>query len=131
VNRAVPRGLLYALVAFAFGFVLAPVRELLLAPRVGLLAATLAELPAMLLFCWWLAGRLARGLPGPRARLAMGAAALAALLLAEFGVGAALRGRDLAGWLRHFATAEGAATGLSYLVFAALPAARGGGPGAR
>ncbi len=124
MNGAVPRGLLYAAGAFGLGFLLGPIRALVVAPRVGAFAATLAERPVTLGFCWWLAGRLARPMPGRGARLGRGAVALAALLLAEFGVGAALRGWGLAVWLRHFATAEGAATGVAYLVFAALRAAR-------
>lgn len=121
----VARGLLYALAAFGFGFVLAPVREFALAPAIGLLAATLVELPVMLAFCWWLAGRLARALgPSLAPRAVMGGAALGLLLLAEFGVGVFVRGWDFAGWLRHFAAPEGAATGAAYLVFAALPALR-------
>lgn len=116
--------LVYVFLAFALGFLLGPLREFLLAPALGRVAALAVELPVMLGFCWWLAPRAARGVPRGAARLRMGFAALAMLLALEFGVGMALRGFTLAEWLGHFATAEGALTLFAYTLFALLPWAR-------
>lgn len=117
--------LVYVFIAFALGFLLGPLREFLLAPALGRVAALAVELPVMLGFCWWLAPRAARGVAPGVARLRMGFAALAILLALEFGLGMALRGFTLAEWLGHFATAEGAMTMAGYLVFALIPWARG------
>ena len=84
----------YVLAVFGLGFVLGPIREAALAPRIGTLAATLVELPVVLGFAWWAAGWLVRRLAVPpgAARWRMGGFALAFLLLLEFGLGIALRG---------------------------------------
>lgn len=112
---------IYVFIAFALGFLLGPLREFLLAPALGRLGALLVELPIMLGFCWWLAPRAARGVAPGVARLRMGFAALALLLMLEFGVGLALRGFTLPEWLAQFGTREGALTLGAYLVFALLP----------
>jgi hypothetical protein len=123
--RAVWCGLLYALAAFAFGFLLGPIREFWLAPAMGRFPATLVEIPLMLGFCWWLAGRGVWTLPQGAPRLLMGGVALALLLAAEFFLGLLLRGWGLAAWLRHFREADGMLTAAAYLAFALLPWIRG------
>jgi hypothetical protein len=115
----------YVFIAFALGFVLGPLREFVLAPALGRVAALLVELPIMLGFCWWLAPRAAKGVAPGAARLRMGFAALAILLALEFVVGMALRGFTLGEWLAHFGTAEGALTMGAYVIFALLPWLRG------
>lgn len=115
--------LLYVLAAFGLGFLLGPLREFVLAPRIGRGPALLVELPLMLGFCAWIAPRILRRCaiaPGA-ARLRMGLAALALLLALEFLTGAALRGWGLSAWLAEFTTAAGLVTLLGYLVFAMLP----------
>src|SRR5689334_389973 len=63
VARGIGPGLLYGVLAFLCGAVLGPIRELLLAPRIGGLPAALAE-GAVLAVALFLAARLAaRGLP--------------------------------------------------------------------
>ncbi len=119
--------LAYTGLAFALGFLLGPLREFLFAPQIGRLAALLLELPVMLAFCWWVAPRLMRRLPPGLARLRAGLAALGFLLLLEFVLGLALRGFTLAEWGAQFRTREGAVTLAGYLLFAAIPALRGGG----
>lgn len=115
--------LLYVLTAFGLGFLLGPLREFVLVPRLGRVTALLVELPLMLGFCAWVAPRILRrcairpGLP----RLRMGFAALSLLLALEFFTGVALRGWDLREWLADFATPPGLVTLLAYLVFALIP----------
>ncbi len=91
-SRAAPlAGLAYGALAFLAGAVLGPVRELLLAPRIGGLPAALAEAAAMAVLLW-LAARLAlRRMPAETgARVAAAAVALAFVLLAEAALAAAL-----------------------------------------
>lgn len=115
--------MLYTLAAFGLGFLLGPVRELVLAPLMGRLWALLMKLPLMLLFCWWVAPRIIHrcAVPPGAARLRMGFAALTILLTLEFVTGMVLRGRDVQAWLADFTTSPGLATLLAYLVFALLP----------
>lgn len=123
MSRDLRAAILYMLAAFGAGFVLGPLREFLLAPMVGRLVALCVELPMMLGFCWWVAPRIIRrcAVPPGEARLRMGFAALALLLVLEFLVGVALRGWDLQEWVADFATPPGLVTLLAYLVFALLP----------
>lgn len=95
----------------------------MVAPRIGTLAATLVELPLVLGFAWWAAGRLVRRLAVPQgaARWWMGAVALALLLTLEFGLGVVLRGWSFETSLAHFRTAPGLLALAAYVAFAALP----------
>jgi hypothetical protein len=123
MSRGLHGALLYVLAAFGMGFMLGPLREFVLAPRLGRLPALLVELPVMLGFCGWIAPRIIRRCaipPGP-ARLRMGFAALALLLALEFLTGAALRGWTLREWLAEFATPPGLVTLLAYMLFALIP----------
>lgn len=123
MSRDLRAAVLYVLAAFGAGFVLGPLRELVLAPALGRVAALLVELPLLLGFCWWIAPRIIRryAIPAGPARLRMGLAALAMLLTLEFTMGVALRGWDFDDWLRDFATVPGLITLAAYLVFALLP----------
>lgn len=82
-------GLTYGALAFAAGGVLGPLRELLLAPALGMPGAALAEAAVMALLLWLAArrgvGRLA--VPSRRARAAMAAIALALVLASDAALG--------------------------------------------
>lgn len=119
--------LVYVLLAFALGFVLGPLRELLLAPALGRVGALLVELPLLLAACWWLAPRVMRRVPPGVGRLRVGFAALALLLFLEFTLGMVLRGWDFPTWLESFWTAHGAVTLAGYWLFALIPYWRGVG----
>lgn len=92
-------GLLYFALVFAAGFVLGPIRVLVLTPRLGDLGAVMVEAPLMLtaiaLAGLWLARRGVMPV-GVAARLKVGAVALACLFTAEIGTALALRGSSLA-----------------------------------
>lgn len=85
-------GLLYGALAFAAGGLLGPVRELLLAPRIGATAAALTEALAMAVLLWFAArfvvGRLP--VPTPRARLLVAGGALAVVIACDLALGLAL-----------------------------------------
>jgi len=121
---AILAGLFYALMLFALGFVFGPIREFLLAPRVGPLVAVLIESVPMIAAMAWLAPRLARGMelpPRSRARIAMGAAALLIVLLAEMVLAGPMRGLGPAAWLARYTTPDGMVGAALLLVFAAMP----------
>lgn len=124
MRSALSAAALYVLAVFGLGLVLGPVRELVLAPRLGALAAALLEAPLVLGFAWFAAGWLLRRRavpPGP-ARRAMSVAALALVLLVEFAAGSVLRGWDLAAWRAHLGTPEGRLSLALYGLFALWPA---------
>ena len=116
--------LIYFGLVFAAGFVLAPVRILVLQPRVGERLAELIELPLMVLVSWLLASWLMRRKLMPYRlwqRLLVGALALLLILLAEFWVVLFVREISLA---EYFATRDpvaGLAYYISLFLFAAMP----------
>lgn len=107
---------------FALAFVVGIGRTLWLAPRVGAVAAVLAELPVILAVSWLWSRHLLRRHPLPRRTqaLAMGAAAFALLMAAERGL-ALLLGQSAGQWLGSLATPAGALGLAGQLGFAAMP----------
>lgn len=94
--RASVAGLLYFLAVFAIGFALGTVRVLVLAPRIGEIAAVLIELPVMLALAWPICGALVRRCavpPQPGPRLTMGVVAFAVLMGAELAMAVWLFGQ--------------------------------------
>lgn len=87
-------GLRLGALAFLLGLVLGPVRELLLAPAIGGMAAALLEAAAMLAGLWWLAGvGLRPPLPAP---WTAGLVAVGTVLVAEVLLGAGFEASGLA-----------------------------------
>lgn len=97
--RAAGAGALYFAIVFAAGFVLGAVRAGVLAPAIGEMAATLAELPVILGASWFACLFVVRRFEveaGAAARLVMGAVAFALLIGAEIVLGLALMNRTAA-----------------------------------
>lgn len=92
-------GLVYGSLAFTAGALLGPLREVLLAPRIGGMAAALAEAAAMVLLLWlaarFVVGRLA--VPSRAARAAVAGIALAIVLGSDLALGLMLDASGLAG----------------------------------
>ncbi len=87
---AVTAGVGYFAAAFGLGFVLGSARVLLVAPVVGVVQATLIEVPIMLVASWAICAWIVRHFSvssAPRARVAMGAVAFTLLIAAETGLG--------------------------------------------
>ena len=124
MRKLLTTSLIYFSLVFAAGFVLAPVRILVLQPRVGERLAELIELPLMVLVSWLLASWLMRRklMPYRRwQRILVGAQALLLILLAEFWVILFVREISLA---EYFATRDPVAAAAYYLslfLFAAMP----------
>ena len=106
-------GLCYFALTFGAGFLLGPLRILVLVPRVGARAAELAELPVMIVVMWLAARWTIRRFHLPFSiglRLVMGALAFALLLAAEFSLVLPLRGLTLE---QYFATRD-SVSGMAY-----------------
>lgn len=72
--------LAYSALVFAAGFALGTLRVLLLAPRLGEMAAVALELPVMLVLSWVAARAVLRRRPLPPGALGLGGQALFALI---------------------------------------------------
>ncbi len=116
---------LYFLAAFGAGFLLGPIRVLVLEPRLGAVAAVLIEAP-LLLAVIVVAARVVPRLLGVPPRLgpllSVGFGALALQQIADVTVGYALRGLGLKEQLARLATPEGAIYVALLLAFALMPA---------
>jgi hypothetical protein len=111
-------------VVFALGFVLGALRETVVAPRLGALAAVLIEVPAMLAASYAAARFLVRRLAvpdGAAPRLAMGGLAFALLMLAETLVGVLLMGRSPGDQLAAYAQPREAVGLAAQIGFALIP----------
>jgi hypothetical protein len=99
--RIAGAGLAYWAVVFALGFVLGTIRVLWLAPLIGLLPATVLELPLILTASWFAAGWLVRRFAIDTASEALAAGGLAFLLLmvAECTLAVMMMGQTPEQWL--------------------------------
>ena len=116
--------LLYFAIVFGIGFLLGPIRVLLLEPNVGSTVAVLCEAPilltAMTLAARWLPQKL--HLPTTATALAtMGIGALILQQLADLAVGLYVRELTSAQILETYKTPAGAIYALLLAVFAAMP----------
>lgn len=113
----------YWAVVFALGFVLGTVRVLWVIPRVGLVPATLLELPLILAASWFAAGWLVRrfALNAGGEALVAGGLAFVILMAAECALAGVLSGQSPAQWLTGL-TEPHAALGLAgQVLFALMP----------
>ena len=117
-------GLTYFALVFGAGFVLGPIRVLLLEPRVGTRAAELLEMPLMLavivLAAHWLHRAHTAAMTHAQ-RLQVGGLTVACVLLADIGVGVGLRGMSLAAVFTDRDPVSGTAYYLLLAVTALLP----------
>ena len=124
-GRIAAAGSAYCVLVFLCGFAFGTVRTLLIAPRIGPLAAVAAELPFVLAVSFFAAGALMRrfAITSRREAIAMGALAFCLLMATEVAV-AALFGTPTRLYLASFATAQGALGLCGQVLFALIPAAR-------
>lgn len=110
-------------VVFALGFVLGTIRVLWVIPLVGLLPATLIELPIILAASWFAAGWLVRRfrLASAREALAAGGLAFAILMIAECALAGVLTGQSPAQWLAGLRQPHALLGLAGQIVFALMP----------
>ncbi|MFM2306268.1 MAG: hypothetical protein RLZZ367_937 [Bacteroidota bacterium] len=119
----------YTVGIFAVGFVLGTIRTLLLAPRIGALAAVTAEVPVMLLIAWfycrWLIHRL--GINSNRAQLlAWGLLAFTLLTAIEFTVSVFAFGQTATQFIGNLLTPAGLLGLAGQFLFGLIPVIQGG-----
>ena len=123
-QRALLPPLCYFTIVFSAGFLLGPIRVFWLEPRIGSTLATACEMPlltgVMFAAARWLPARLAMD-AAVRPLIFMGLGALALALLADFAVGAFIRGVSPAAQLANLTTPAGLIYVVSLAVFAAMP----------
>ena len=124
MKQSLKAAVLYFALVFGAGFVLGPIRVLWVVPRVGTRAAELMEMPIMfaviVVAARWVVRRLA--VPPARAdRLAMGATALALVLLMDFTVVLRLRGMSIEEYFAARDPVSGTAYYLLLVLLAAMP----------
>ena len=121
--RLASAGLAYWAVVFALGFVLGTIRVLWLAPLVGLMPATLIELPVMLTASWLAAGWLVRrfAITTASAALTMGTLAFMLLMVAECALAVTMMGQTPAQWLADLRQSHALLGLAGQVMFALIP----------
>ena len=123
LSLALNLALLYFALVFAVGWVLGPIRELLVVPRFGHTAGHLAELPLMLaatfLAARWIVRRSHIG--GLAVLASVGLLAFVFLMAAEVAGTWLMRGLTLPQYFATFTPVTAAATICAYALFAAMP----------
>ena len=124
MTRSFKAGAVYFLLLYVIGFLLGATRELLLAPRLGVVMASAIEALPMFAAIFHFAPLIARrfGIP-PKSggRLLMGFLGLVLLIGAEIAMTRAMRGLSPEEWLAHFASIEGVIYAALLACFAAMP----------
>jgi hypothetical protein len=124
MTRAIKAGAVYFLLLYVIGCLLGATRELLLAPRFGVVVASALEALPMLAAIIHFAPLIARRFgvaPKSGGRIVMGLAALALLIGAEIAMTRAMRGLSPQEWLAHFLSFEGVIYAALLVAFAAMP----------
>jgi MFS family permease len=123
-NNLIKAGITYFGIVFGAGFILGPIRILLLVPNLGERLAELIELPLMLIVIIFAARRIIEKFEAPyliSQRLSIGFIALSILLLFEFTLVLKLRGITITEYFQSRDPISGTAYYLSLLVFALMP----------
>ena len=124
MTRAFKAGAVYFLLLYVIGFLLGATRELLLAPRFGVVVASVLEALPMLAAIIHFAPLIARRFgvaPKSAGRIVMGLAGLTLLIGAEIVMTRVMRGLSPEQWLAHFASVEGVIYAALLAAFAAMP----------
>jgi len=121
--QSIEAGFFYFLLVFGAGFLLGPIRILLLVPRVGTRTAELLEAPLMSLVIIISAKFVIRrcDLVTTLGRVSIGCIALGLLLVAEFSLVLWLRGMSVGDYLATRDPVSGTVYYVMLLVFAATP----------
>jgi len=124
MGRAFKAGTVYFLLLYVIGFLLGTTRELLLAPRFGVVVASALEALPVLAAIFHFAPLIARRFgvaPKSAGRMLMGFFGLVLLIGAEIAMTRAMRGLSPEQWLAHFASVEGVIYAALLAAFAAMP----------
>ena len=122
-------GVLYFAIALCTGAAMGILRELLLAPQFGKVAALLFELPIVLALLWYASRMIyfpaTRNVYSLQGLVLSGGFALVTLLLAEWLIGILALGRTQEAILQHWGTTVGVIGLAAQILFGAFPALQG------
>jgi len=122
--RIIKAAVLYFVIVFGAGFLLGPIRILLVVPRFGTRTAELMETPIMFVIiivaAWWIVRLLAVPFK-PSYRFGMGCIALGLLLVAEFTLVLWLQGLSIKEYLANRDPVSGTVYYVMLVVFAIMP----------
>ena len=124
MRRTLAAAAAYFALVFSAAFVMGVVRNLVVAPRTGEVAAVLIETPLILAVSWFAAGWSVRRFSVPAAaadRLAMGLAAFALLMTVETAMSLLLFARPLTEQFAAWATPAGGIGLLAQVAFGLIP----------
>ncbi len=124
MRRTLAAGAVYFAIAFAAGFALGALRVTLVVPAIGEIAATLVELPVILIASWLACLFVVRRFEvaaAVHARLIMGAVAFALLMAAELALGTGLMNRSLQEQLAEMTSGAGLLGVAAQILFALFP----------
>ena len=124
MTTALKAGTIYFAIIYLIGFMLGTMRVLLLAPRIGEMAAVLIETPIMLAASWIVSGSCTRRfgvLSEIQPRLVMGGVGFVLLMLGEVGVSMAAFGRSWEGTLAALLSPPGLIGLSAQVAFGLLP----------
>jgi hypothetical protein len=122
--RALRAGLAYFAIVFGSGFVLGLIRVPFLAPRLGIRAAELLEMPFMFVAILLSARLVVRRFalpPRARTRLATGVFALALMVAAELGFAALISGQSIGAYVASRDPVSGSVYLAMLALFALMP----------
>jgi hypothetical protein len=122
--RIIKAAVLYFVLVFGAGFILGPIRILLVVPRFGTRTAELMETPIMfvviIVAAWWIVRRLAVPFKSSY-RFGMGCIALGFLLVAEFTLVLWLQGLSIKEYLANRDPVSGTVYYVMLVIFAIMP----------
>ncbi len=124
LHSAATAGAVYFAIVFSIAFVLGVLRTLVLAPRVGAMAAIAIEVPIILIVSWFACYRCLRRFPVRSAvadRAWMGLVAFALLICAELLLSILLTDRTVAEFFAAFAQPEQKLGLAGQVAFALVP----------
>jgi len=124
MRRTLAAAAAYFVIVFGLAFLLGVVRTIVIAPRVGDLAAVLIETPVILLISWWAAHWSIRQFSIPAGvadRLGMGLVAFLLLMSAETALSHLLFDRSFAQQFAAYSTPAGAIGLAAQTVFGLIP----------
>jgi hypothetical protein len=122
--RILKAGVIYFLLLFALGWILAPIRELWAVPRFGRMTALLVEALIMLMAMIVAAGWVTLRFDVPRtlgSTIPVGLVAFAILAPAEISGALWVRGQSLQDYAASFLTAPGVISLVIFVLFAVMP----------
>jgi small-conductance mechanosensitive channel len=121
---AILAGTIYFICVFAVGVVLGTIRVLFIVPAIGATAAVLIEMPAILIWSWFICGRILREAdlrPGMAPRMGMAVTSFVLVIVTELVLFVLTTGRPVRAFFVRYGEAAGAIGLLMQIMYGLLP----------